>query len=237
VKILSVDVNRSRARCIVEDGHLRLGFSYVDSLGKASLEVLEEAGRDGPYYSLRDFCQRTRLPRRSVENLILVGAMDGWGKARRELIWELGTLSYEEGEMDLSPPLEEIDLPELTADEEIRAEYGILGLPVGEQMVALHRPRLERLGVLRSKDLERKQNGERVRVAGLVVVRQRPPTAKGFVFITMEDEDGLMNVIVKPDVYQRYYKVLRNCFLLIVEGKVQRQGGILNVLAEGAVGM
>jgi error-prone DNA polymerase len=237
VKILPVDVNRSRARCLVEDRHLRLGFSYVDSLGKASLEVLEEAGRDGPYHSLRDFCQRTRLPRRSVENLILVGAMDGWGKARRELIWELGTLSYEEGEMDLSPPLEEIDLPELTADEEIRAEYGILGLPVGDQMVALYRPRLERLGVLRSKDLERKQNGERVRVAGLVVVRQRPPTAKGFVFITMEDEDGLMNVIVKPDVYQRYYKVLRNCFLLIVEGKVQRQGGILNVLAEGAVGM
>ncbi len=237
VKILPVDVNRSRARCILENGHLRLGFSYVDGLGEASLEVLEEAGREGPYYSLRDFCQRTRLPRRLVENLIMVGAMDGWGKARRELIWELGTLSCEEGEMDLSPPLEEIDLPELTLDEEIKAEYGILGLPVGDQIVALHRPRLERLSVLRSKDLERKQNGERVRVAGLVVVRQRPPTAKGFVFITMEDEDGLMNVIVRPDVYQRYYKVLRNCFLLIVEGTIQKQRGILNVLAEGAVGM
>jgi error-prone DNA polymerase len=68
-------------------------------------------------------------------------------------------------------------------------------------------------------------------------VRQRPPTAKGFVFITMEDEDGLMNVIVKPDVYERYYKVLRNSFLLIVEGTIQKQPGILNVLAEGAVGM
>jgi error-prone DNA polymerase len=237
VKILPVDVNRSRARCILENGHLRLGFSYVDGLGEASLKVLEEAGREGPYYSLRDFCRRTRLPRRSVENLIMVGAMDGWGKARREQIWELGTLSYKEGEMDLSPPLEEIDLPELTLDEEIKAEYGILGLPVGDQIVALHRPRLERLSVLRSKDLERAQNGERVRVAGLVVVRQRPPTAKGFVFITMEDEDGLMNVIVRPDVYQRYYKVLRNCFLLIVEGTTQKQRGILNVLAEGAVGM
>ncbi len=237
VRILPVDVNRSRARCIVENGHLRLGFSYVDTLGEASLEVLEEARREGSYYSLRDFCQRTRLPRRSVENLILVGAMDGWGKARRELIWELGTISYQEGEMDLSPPLEEINLPELTLDEEIKAEYGILGLPVGEQIIALHRPRLERLGVERSKDLERRHNGERVRVAGLVVVRQRPPTAKGFVFITMEDEDGLMNVIVKPDVYQQYYKVLRNCFLLIVEGTIQKQSGILNVLAEGAVGI
>ena len=71
----------------------------------------------------------------------------------------------------------------------------------------------------------------------MLVVKRRFPTAKGFVFITMEDEDGLMNIIVKPDVYQGYYKVLRNCFLLIVEGTIQKQGGILNVLAEGAVGM
>lgn len=237
VKILPVDVNRSQARCIVEDGHLRLGFSYVDGLGEASLEILEEARGEGPYYCLRDFCQRTRLARRVVDNLIMVGAMDGWGKARRDLVWELGTISYQEGEMDLSPPLEEIDLPPLSVDEEVRMEYGILGLPVGDQIISLYRTRLERLSVLRSKDLERKQNGERVRVAGLVVVRQRPPTAKGFVFITMEDEDGLMNVIVKPDVYQRYYKVMRNCFLLIVEGTIQKQPGILNVLAEGAVGM
>ena len=96
---------------------------------------------------------------------------------------------------------------------------------------------MDRLSVLKSGELERKRNGEKVRVAGLVVVRKRPPTAKGFVFITMEDEDGLMNVIVKPDVYQRYYRVLRNCFLLIVEGTIQKQPGILNVLAEGAVGI
>jgi error-prone DNA polymerase len=74
-------------------------------------------------------------------------------------------------------------------------------------------------------------------VPGRARVRQRPPTAKGFVFITLEDEEGLMNVIVRPDVYQRYYKVLRNCFLLIVEGTIQKQPGILNVLAQGAVGI
>ncbi|HUV74432.1 MAG TPA: hypothetical protein VMW79_08995 [Anaerolineae bacterium] len=71
----------------------------------------------------------------------------------------------------------------------------------------------------------------------MLVVKQRFPSAKDFVLIAMEDEDGLMNIIVKPDVYQGYYKVLRNCFLLIVEGTIQKQGGILNVLAEGAVGM
>ncbi len=74
-------------------------------------------------------------------------------------------------------------------------------------------------------------------VPGRTRVRQPPPTAKGFVFITLEDEDGLMNVIVRPDLYERYYRVLRNCFLLIVEGTIQNQPGILNVLAEGAVGM
>jgi error-prone DNA polymerase len=67
--------------------------------------------------------------------------------------------------------------------------------------------------------------------------RQGPPTAKGFVFITLEDEGGLMNVIVRPGVYQRYYKVLHNCLLLIVEGTIQKQPRILNVLARGAVGM
>jgi error-prone DNA polymerase len=138
---------------------------------------------------------------------------------------------------DLWPTTAKVEPRRRPPAEEDLAEYSILGLPVGDQIVALYRPRLNRICVLRSKDLERKQNGERVRVAGLVVFRQRPPTAKGFVFITMEDEDGLMNVIVKPDVYQRYYKVLRNCFLLIVEGTIQKQSGIPNVLAEGAVGM
>jgi error-prone DNA polymerase len=96
---------------------------------------------------------------------------------------------------------------------------------------------VDRLSVLKSGELERKRNGEKVRVAGLVVVRQRPPTAKGLVFFILEDDEGLMNVVVTPDVYERYYRVLRNCFLLIVEGAIQKQPGILNVLAEGAVGM
>ena len=103
--------------------------------------------------------------------------------------------------------------------------------------MALYRPELERLSVLRSADLEGRRNGEKIRVAGLVVVRQRPPTAKGFVFITLEDEEGLVNVIVRPDVYERYYRTMRNSLLLIVEGTIQKQQGILNVLAQGAVGI
>ena len=165
VKILPVDVNRSRAKCTIEEGSIRLGFERVDGLGEASLEMLEEVREEGPYPSLKDFCHRTRLPRRSIENLIMVGAMDCWGKARRELLWELGTIRYNEGEMDLSPPLEEIDLPQLSMAEEIRAEYGILGLPVDEQLMALYRPELERLSVLRSADLEGRRNGEKIRVA------------------------------------------------------------------------
>jgi len=80
-------------------------------------------------------------------------------------------------------------------------------------------------------------HGEKVRVAGMVVVRQRPPTAKGFLFITLEDEEGLVNVIVRPDVYERYYRTMRNSLLLLVEGTIQKQQGILNVLAQGAVGI
>jgi DNA polymerase III alpha subunit len=96
-------------------------------------------------------------------------------------------------------------------------------METSQEVIALYRPRLERLGVLRSVELERKRNGEKVRVAGLVVVRQRPPTAKGFVFITLEDEEGLVNVIVRPDVYDQYYRTMRNSLLLIVEGAIQKQ--------------
>jgi error-prone DNA polymerase len=237
VGILPVDVNRSQAKCILEGKSIRLGFARVDGLGEASLEILDEAKEGGLYSSLRDFCLRTQLPRKAIENLIMVGAMDCWRKARRDLLWELGTIRYKEEEMDLSPPLEEINLPQLSPTEEMQAEYGILGLPVNNQIIALYRPRLERLGVLRSVELERRRNDEKVRVAGLVVVRQRPPTAKGFVFITLEDEEGLVNVIVRPDVYERYYHTMRNSLLLIVEGTIQKQQGILNVLAQGAVGM
>jgi len=139
IRILPVDVNRSQAKCTVEDGAIRLGLGYVDGLGEASLARLEEARRAGAFTGLSDFCRRTRLPRRVVENLILIGAMDDWRIPRRKLLWELGKLRYHEEELDLVLPDEGVELPPLSRAEELGAEYGVLGLSTGDHVMAIYR--------------------------------------------------------------------------------------------------
>jgi error-prone DNA polymerase len=105
-----------------------------------------------------------------------------------------------------------------------------MGLAPGEHVMDLYREVLRARGVLSSRELAARQDGETVRVAGWAVVRQRPPTAKGHLFITLEDEEGLAKLIVRPDVYERYREVLRGAPLLWVEGRLQREGQALSVL-------
>jgi error-prone DNA polymerase len=237
VRILPMDINRSQAKCVVEDDGIRLGFGYVEGLGQASLARLEEARRAGNFTGLSDFCRRTKLPRRVVESLILVGAMDGWRTPRRKLLWELGKLRYHEEELDLVLPDDGVELTPLSWAEEMRAEYGILGLSTGDHIMALYRPWLKKMSILSSLDLKDRKDKEKVKVAGLVVVRQAPPTAKGHVFITLEDEYGLVNVIVRPGVYQRLRHCLRNAPLIAVEGVLQKRDGGESVIAGRAVAL
>jgi error-prone DNA polymerase len=232
VRTLSVDVHRSQARCVLEGDDIRLGFCYVKGLGEESMARLEEARGAKPFAGLADFCRRTRLPRRSVENLILVGAMDGWHVPRRKLLWVLGELRYQEDELDLILPDDGVELPPLSRAEAMAAEYDLLGVSTGDHVMALYRPWLARHGILDSLQLETCRGGQRVRVAGLVVVHQAPPTAKGFHFVTLEDEEGLMDVIVRPQVYTRYRRTLRTAPRLIVEGRVQKEGDVTNLLAQ-----
>jgi error-prone DNA polymerase len=104
-------------------------------------------------------------------------------------------------------------------------------------VMEVYRERLRQKGVLCSRELRSRRSGEKVRVAGLVVIRQRPPSAKGHVFLTLEDEEGLTNLIVRPDVYERYRGPLRNAALLWVEGRLQREGQALSVLVYRAAGL
>jgi error-prone DNA polymerase len=231
IRILPVDIQRSQARCRVEEMGIRLGLNYVQSLGEAGVARLEEARSAGAFDTLADFCQRTRLPRSAVENLILAGAMDGWGVPRRQLLWQLGRLHYHQEELDLVFPDEDVALPPLSLAEAMAAEYGVLGLSTGDHVMTLYRPWLVRHGILSSHELETSADGGRVRAAGLVVMHQAPPTAKGHHFITLEDEEGLINVIVRPKIYTSYQHILHTAPLLIVEGMVQRRDRVVNLLA------
>jgi len=172
-----------------------------------------------------------------VENLIRAGAMEGFGGARRDLLWELGGLVYQEEGLDIEVPVEPVALPALGRAERLAWEVELLGLTPGDHVMGLYRQALRAQGVLSSRKLEEQRDGQTVRVAGWIVVRQRPPTAKGHVFITLEDEEGLVNLIVRPDVYERYRGALRSAPLLLVEGRLQREGHALSVLVYRAAAL
>jgi len=149
-------------------------------------------------------------------------------------LWALGGLDYREDELEIALPVDSVDLPMLTHKERLGWEYELLGLAPGDHVMRLYREELRRKRVCSSSDLGERQDGQTVQVAGWVIVRQKPPTAKGHVFLTLEDEEGLINLIVRPDVYERYYDALRNSSLLWAEGRLQREGLAVSVLVRRA---
>lgn len=158
--------------------------------------------------------------------------MDGWGIARRELVWELGMLVYQGDTLDLAWLHEAVELPPLSPAEAMLAEQAVMGLSPGDHVMTFYRSRVRAKGILGSQELAACASGRQVRVAGLLVVHQSPPTAKGFHFLTLEDEDGMMNVIVRPKVYERFRQVIRGRPLLLVSGETQRDGSVSNLLAD-----
>jgi len=233
VEVLPVDINRSSGRCTVEDGKLRLGFRYVKEMGKAAIAGIEKARAEAPFTSLADFYRRARLSREAAENLILAGAMDSFGRPKRQLLWELGILERtgREGLM-LGYPEYRVPLPEMTEMEKLSAEYRVQGLSARLHPMEVIRKEISRDGVMRSSEVLALFPNTRVRTAGYVVCRQAPATAKGHVFLTLEDEDGLLNIVLKPHVYQKYRYLVRTEPLIVVEGVLQKRDGVINIVAE-----
>jgi error-prone DNA polymerase len=229
---LTVDVNLSAEKCRIESDAIRMGFNYVKGFGEAQSERVMTARGDMPFIDLKDFCKRTQLARRLIENVIMAGGFDAWDADRRQMIWQLGRINYAPDMLDLDFPDEPIDLTPLTIPEQMIHEFDTLGLSLGVHPLALYRPHLEADGVLSSHDLETIEAKGRIRVAGLVIVHQAPPTAKGFHFLTLEDEFGFLNVIVKPGVYKHYKRFIHSTALMIVEGAAQREETVTNVIAQ-----
>jgi error-prone DNA polymerase len=195
--------------------------------------IVAERERGGPYRSLYEYVQRTGVRREAAEALILAGALDGLGLGRRELLWQLG-LFYRPPSAQLALPLpldaEMVRLPEPDAWERMAMAYGTLGLSTEHHPMQLLRPRLHE-GIASSAHLERLPDGSDVHLAGLVVCRQRPGTAKGILFLSLEDEYGLANAIIKPWLYEHTRLTLRAEPFLLVSGRLQRRDGTTNVIA------
>jgi len=215
---------------------------------------LQPAGR---FRSIEDVVQRTGLRRDELTTLADIGALNAFTSERRSALWqiersvrpagelfagkdgdektlEVGSwkLEVDDGGAASSSPLRAMD-----TSERLQADYGGMGLTIGPHPMALRRSELALRGVLRAADLPRARDGRRVRIAGMVITRQRPGTAKGFVFLTLEDETGISNVIIRPDLYDRERTaVVRQPFLMI-EGVLQHQDGVLSVRAERIEGI
>lgn len=211
---------------------VRLGFRYVKEMGEGRADkILDARDRGGEFKSLKDFCVRSGLDRESTQNLIMVGAFDRIDRSRRQLLWELGSMRVTGCDGIQFPVSREAALDEMNANEELMVDYAIQGFSPQRQLLEEYREKLAGIRGIGSAMIPHCRAGEKVRVGGLTICLQVPPTAKGFAFVTLEDEEGLMNVVLKPDIFKQYKQMVRMEPLLIVDGTVQKKDGVLNIIA------
>jgi error-prone DNA polymerase len=229
---------------------LRLGLHLVKGIGEQEGEALDaELARGGPFASLTDLVVRTELSEEIVERLIRAGALDSLGEPRRKLLWQLhevtgttratGSAPKTRRTKTLDLRLPPTDAPALPAPSELERlgdSYAILSLDARRQVIELYRPALDRIDVLRAGDLADARPG-RVKIGGLVVTRQHPMTARGTVFLALEDESGMVNVTLWPDVWARFRATVRRHALLYVEGRLERESNVVNVIADRVVSL
>lgn len=239
LRVLPADVTRSEWDCSLErlDGALclRLGLRYVRGLREeAGRAILRERGR-APFGSIDDLALRVReLRRDEIDMLAGVGALNPLQDVhRREALWRTGRAVRAVG-----PLLEHLEEPDavsplamMTPGERLSADFHGTGVTVGRHPLAHRREELRALRVTPAAALPRLPDGRPVRVAGAVIVRQRPGTAKGFVFLSMEDETGIMNVIVTPDLFDRYRFLLVSEPILLIDGVLQNLDHTISVKA------
>jgi error-prone DNA polymerase len=204
------------------------------------------------FASIDDLARRIGLRRDEITVLAEVGALNSFGMDRRSALWQVERVARPEGELfeqasalpdrdveedrSASPPTElRSPLEAMTASERLVADYAGTSLTIGPHPMSFRRHELSMRGVLRAIDLPRVRSGRRVRTAGMVITRQRPGTAKGFVFLTLEDETGVANIIVRPDFYDEAKMTLVTAPFLMIEGIVQTVDGVTAIRAERAI--
>jgi error-prone DNA polymerase len=243
VEVLAPSVVASGAKCLVERGAVRLGLGYVNGVPEHEIRALAaERDEGGPWRSLGDLAARSGASAETLGKLAWAGACDELAPGppagrRRQALWTLGVavpgVPVSEG-TQLALPLDPHAGPELrvlSAWERMLADYGSTGVTLREHPLELMRPSLP-ADLRTSAELERGQHGRRVRVAGLVIARQRPATAKGVTFMLLEDELGTINLIVPPPIHERFRLAVRSEPLVLARGRLEQREGTTNVLVD-----
>jgi error-prone DNA polymerase len=244
VKLRPIDVTRSNWLCTIEEGALRLGLRYVAGLKQAVGEALVRARGERPFTSVADVAARSGAHPTEMTTLGSVGALnavDGGGLTRRRALWQTAALGRSgdalfagvsdpararPGDRDAAP------LAEMSLKERIAADFAGSGMSIGPHPVSLLRPLLRRRGIVSAAELATLPDGARVETAGTVIVRQRPGTAKGFFFVTLEDETGFANAIITPQRFAAERTLLTTAAALIVGGILQNQDGVISIKAD-----
>jgi error-prone DNA polymerase len=246
LRVKPIDVQTSDWLCTIEHEtngmlSLRMGLRYVKSLAKQAAEgLIASRQKNGYFRSTEDLAQRVRsLGKKDLTRLAQIGALNWLERIehRRDALWQVERAGKMEGPLlrhdneSLREESNELPLQQMTVDERLVADYAGTGLTVDKHPMFYRRPEMRRQGIRSAEELRRCKDGEFVRTAGCVIARQRPGTAKGFIFISMEDETGIANVIVTPDLYDRDRLVVTRSKFLLVEGPLQNQDNVIHVKA------
>ena len=234
LRVLPVDAAVSDWKCTVVDrSTMRLGFNYVRGLRKEPAGAIVERR---PFRDMEDFVRRVpELNKDELRNLAGIGALNNiQGGHRRDALWHSEAARRPAGPLltgGAVPVVHESPLAAMSREERVQADFRGTGLTVGRHPLALRREQLDAMRVVPAAALHRVRDGRLVRTAGCVICRQRPGTAKGFVFLSLEDETGVSNAIVTPDVFEQYKSVLVRDPYLLIDGVLQNQQGVVSIRA------
>jgi error-prone DNA polymerase len=247
LRVKPIDVQASDWACTIEhetDGSLslRLGLRYAKGFAKQSAESISNARlMDGLFRSAEDLALRVQsINRKELTLLARIGALNNLDgiSHRRDALWQVERAGKMEGPLlrqqsewlrEDSPSL---PLRQMGTEERLVADYSGTGLTIGKHPMAFRRSELRQQQILSARELKESKDGEYVRTAGSVIARQRPGTAKGFIFLSIEDETGIANIIVTPDLYERQRLIVTRTKFLMAEGILQNQDGVIHVKAK-----
>jgi error-prone DNA polymerase len=235
VEIRPIDVNASDWDCTLEQTDsgpaIRLGMRLIRGFRQVDAESLVVSRGQNPFQSFDDLATRTRLSSAALTRLAKADAFRSLPLGRRPALWK-ALPSRDEYPLfaRMEEPETPVELPTMTPYQEVLADYGAAGLSLRPHPMSFLRDRLDRLKVTPAAKLAEMKTGRVLRVAGVVLLRQRPSTAKGITFVTLEDETGMINLIVRPEVWERYRKAARGAIAMLVTGYLQNEAEIIHVL-------
>ncbi len=233
IRVLPVDVGHSGWKSRWEDGGIRLGLRWIRGLRRELGEIIEFEQSLRSFRDVADLASRCRLLPEVLEHLAFSGALAGFGLGRRRALWQAAEVSARNTDLfaELAPE-EDSPLSEMSPFEETLADYTTSHMTTGPHLVAHLRAEFSKMGARKLGELSSMRDGDRVRIGGAVITRQRPSTAHGFVFLSLEDESDIAQVIIRPDLWQKHRNLIRSASILLVDGRLQIQDGNLSVKAE-----